>query len=74
MLAGQDVTITFSDAVVDNLAERGYQPEFGARELRRLIKTDIENLLARKLLAGDIAEGSKITVDYTAKDGVTITA
>ena len=65
MLRGQDITIAFSDALVDDLAKRGYQPEFGARELRRLIKTDIENLLARKLLAGDIHEGSSITVDLS---------
>lgn len=72
MLAGQDVTISFSDAVIDDLAKRGYQPEFGARELRRLIKTDIENLIARKLLAGDISEGSKVRVEYSAKEGITV--
>lgn len=72
MLAGQDVTISFSDAVIDDLAKRGYQPEFGARELRRLIKTDIENLIARKLLAGDIHEGSKVTVEYSAKEGIAV--
>lgn len=74
MLLGQGITITFSDALVDNLAERGYQPEFGARELRRLIKTDVENILARKLLAGDIHEGTTVTVDYSPKDGVTVTS
>lgn len=73
MLAGQDVTITFSDALIDDLARRGYQPEFGARELRRLIKTDIENLIARKLLAGDIHEGSQVSVDYNEKEGVRVT-
>ena len=49
-----------------------HQPEFGARELRRLIKTDIENLLARKLLAGELKEGDRVTVNYSANDGVTI--
>jgi ATP-dependent Clp protease ATP-binding subunit ClpC len=72
MLAGQDITITFSDALVEDLAARGYQPEYGARELRRLIKTDVENLLARKLLAGDLPGGSKIHLDFTQKDGITI--
>ena len=72
LLAEKGVSITFSDALVNDLAKRGYQPEFGARELRRLIKTDIENLLARKLLAGELKEGARVIVNYSAKDGVTI--
>ncbi len=72
LLAEKGVSITFSDALVDDLAKRGYQPEFGARELRRLIKTEIENLLARKLLAGELKEGARVIVNYSPKDGVTI--
>ena len=72
LLAEKGVSITFSDALVNDLAKRGYQPEFGARELRRLIKTDIENLLARKLLAGELKEGARVIVNYSANDGVTI--
>jgi len=72
LLAGQGVTISFSDNLVDDLTKRGYQPEFGARELRRLIKTDVENVLARKLLSGEVKEGSDVIVDYSAKSGVTI--
>lgn len=72
LLAGQGVTISFSDSLVNDLAKRGYQPEFGARELRRLIKTDVENVLARKLLSGEIKEGSNVLVDYAPKSGVTI--
>lgn len=67
VLAGQGVTVEFDKTVVDELAKEGYKPEFGARELRRLIKADIENLLARKLLAGDIVEGSIIDVSYDSK-------
>lgn len=72
VLAGQGVTVEFDSTVVDELAKQGYQPEFGARELRRLIKTDIENLLARKLLGGEIKEGSIIEVAYSDKDGYQI--
>ena len=72
VVAGQGITVEFDDSVVSELAENGYKPEFGARELRRLIKTDIENLLARKLLAGDLKEGSVINVHYDKKDGYTI--
>ena len=73
-LAGQNINATYSDSLVASLAERGYQPEFGARELRRLIKTDVENPLARQLLAGDVKEGSTVIFDYTPKAGVTITS
>ena len=72
VLAGQGVTVEFDSTVVDELAKQGYQPEFGARELRRLIKTDIGNLLARKLLGGEIKEGSIIEVTYSDKDGYQI--
>jgi ATP-dependent Clp protease ATP-binding subunit ClpC len=72
VLAGQGVIVEFDSTVVDELAKQGYQPEFGARELRRLIKTDIENLLARKLLGGEIKEGSIIEVAYSDKDGYQI--
>lgn len=72
LLSGQGVTITFGDALVDDLAKRGYQPEFGARELRRLIKTDVENVLARKLLSGDIHEGSSVVVEFSNTKGVTV--
>ena len=72
LLAGQGISITFSDSLVNDLAKRGYQPEFGARELRRLIKTDVENVLARKLLSGEIAKGSNVLVDYSDKNGVSI--
>lgn len=72
VVAGQGVTVEFDNTVVDELAKNGYKPEFGARELRRLIKTDIENLLARKLLAGEIKEGSVIDVSYDGKKGYQI--
>lgn len=72
ILRGQGVRIAFSDSLVEDLAKRGYQPEFGARELRRLIKTDVENALARKLLSGEIPEGSSVTVDYSNKEGIVI--
>lgn len=73
VLAGQDVTVTFDDSVVDELTEQGFQPEFGARELRRVIKRTIENELARKLLSGEIDSGQHVTVSFTKKDGVVVT-
>lgn len=68
-MKGQGIEVTFDDSVVENLARDGYKPEFGARELRRLIKTDIENLFARKLLGGQLEEGQVVNVAYDDKDG-----
>lgn len=69
LMKRQDIAITFDDVVVDELAREGYKPEFGARELRRLIKTNIENLLARKLLGGELVEGGSAQVTFSEKDG-----
>lgn len=61
---GQDIELTFSDNLVDRLAELGYRPEFGARELRRQIKNEIESSLAKEILSGKITQGSNVEVDY----------
>ena len=63
-LKAQNITPKWTEALIDYLADRGYSPQFGARELRRIIQQEVEGLLARKLLAGEIAEGSVVEVDY----------
>ncbi|MDB5164700.1 MAG: ATPase with chaperone, ATP-binding subunit [Candidatus Saccharibacteria bacterium] len=67
---GQGVELTFEQSIIDYLADVGYKPEYGARELRRQIKSEIENRLARQLLEGAISEGSQVTVTYDSKKGV----
>ncbi|MBV2356795.1 ATP-dependent Clp protease ATP-binding subunit, partial [Streptomyces sp. J2-1] len=67
MLEGQDVTARFTEAAIDWLAERGYQPEYGARPLRRTIQREVDNQLSRLLLNGTVREGSRVTVDV--RDG-----
>jgi ATP-dependent Clp protease ATP-binding subunit ClpC len=61
-LAGQDVTIEFDQDAVRWLAERGYQPEFGARPLRRTIQREVDNRLSGLLLAGELPAGAHVTV------------
>ncbi|AJP04582.1 ATPase AAA [Streptomyces cyaneogriseus subsp. noncyanogenus] len=63
LLHAQDVTVDFTDAAVDWLAEHGYQPEYGARPLRRTIQREVDNQLSRLLLDGQVAEGGRVTVD-----------
>ncbi|MGW4967836.1 ATP-dependent Clp protease ATP-binding subunit [Nonomuraea sp. NPDC004186] len=62
-LRGQGVTLEVTDAAKDWLAERGYQPEFGARPLRRTVQREVDNRLATMLLTGEIEEGGRVTVD-----------
>ncbi|MEH1167412.1 ATP-dependent Clp protease ATP-binding subunit [Micromonospora sp. CPCC 205539] len=66
-LHAQDIQVEFTTAGVDWLAEHGYQPEFGARPLRRVIQREVDNHLSRMLLESAISPGQKVTVD--ARDG-----
>ena len=49
-------------AAVDWLAERGYEPEFGARPLRRTIQREVDNRLSRLLLDGRLRSGQRVRV------------
>ncbi|MDA8205011.1 MAG: AAA family ATPase, partial [Thermaerobacter sp.] len=70
-LGERRIRLHVSPAGYDWLASRGYQPEFGARPLRRVIQRNLEDPLAVKLLAGDVPDGSTIEVDAQG-DGLTI--
>jgi ATP-dependent Clp protease ATP-binding subunit ClpC len=62
-LHAQDVTLGFTPAAVDWIAQHGYQPEFGARPMRRVIQRQVDNELSRRLLDGQISPGQQVTVD-----------
>ena len=64
-LASREVTIEVTDAAVDRLAEVGYEPEYGARPLRRVIQREIDDFIADLFVAGDLADGGAVTVDAT---------
>ncbi|MEH1102763.1 ATP-dependent Clp protease ATP-binding subunit [Micromonospora sp. CPCC 205561] len=66
-LHAQDIRIDFTAAGVDWIAEHGYQPEFGARPLRRVIQREVDNHLSRMLLESAVSPGQRVTVD--ARDG-----
>ncbi|KOG43075.1 ATP-dependent Clp protease ATP-binding subunit [Streptomyces resistomycificus] len=63
LLNAQGIAVDITDPAVDWLAERGYQPEYGARPLRRTIQREVDNQLSRLLLDDRIAEGGRVTVD-----------
>lgn len=61
-LANQDIELRITTAALDILAEEGYDPEYGARPLRRAIQTKVEDLLSDEIISGNIKAGDKITI------------
>ncbi|GAA1217517.1 ATP-dependent Clp protease ATP-binding subunit [Prauserella alba] len=66
----QDVEVDVSEDAVRWLAETGYQPEYGARPLRRTIQREVDNVLSRMLLGGEIAEGTTVRIDVASEGGL----
>ena len=62
-LADRRISLTVTDAGKDWLARAGFDPVYGARPLKRLVQTTIEDALARRVLAGEIVEGDSVTFD-----------
>ncbi len=67
-LADQELTIDVDEKALEVLAKDGYDPAFGARPVKRALQRDLENPIAKKIVAGEYPPGAKIVV--TAKDGV----
>ncbi|MBQ9475296.1 MAG: AAA family ATPase [Bacteroidales bacterium] len=62
-LEQDNVSLEFTQAFEDNMVEGGYDPEYGARPVKRLIQRELVNLLAREILEGKIHRDSAIVVD-----------
>ncbi|AVH24144.1 ATP-dependent Clp protease ATP-binding subunit [Nocardia cyriacigeorgica] len=63
LLHAQDIDLDVTEPAVDWLAEHGYQPEFGARPLRRTVQKEVDNKLSRLLLDGDLKPGDTVRLD-----------
>jgi ATP-dependent Clp protease ATP-binding subunit ClpB len=63
LVAQSGINLQFSDYVLDFLAENGYDPQFGARPLKRLIQKEIVNKLSKRILAADIDKVRPVLVD-----------
>ena len=70
MLSTQGFTLSVTDDAIATLAEAGYDPDFGARPVKRAIQRDVLNALSKQLLAGTVSKDNAITVD--SKDGVIV--
>ncbi|WP_420820173.1 AAA family ATPase [Pseudomonas citronellolis] len=67
--AAQDITLTVDESLVDHLVDVGYQPEFGARELKRQIRQEVETRLAREILGDKVVSGDSIALGYDKEAG-----
>ncbi|MBK4347143.1 ATP-dependent Clp protease ATP-binding subunit [Lacisediminihabitans changchengi] len=62
-LAAHDISVDVTDAALDWIADNGYEPEYGARPLRRLIQREIDDRIADLLVTEELADGGHVTVD-----------
>jgi len=69
-LADSGIDLRFTGYALDFLAEHGFDPQYGARPLKRLIQKEVVNPLSRRILAGDIDRGQPVTVDVF--DGIVV--
>ncbi|MEG2577601.1 MAG: AAA family ATPase, partial [Glutamicibacter sp.] len=65
-LVDQELKLEVSDAAVQWLANEGYDPEFGARPLRRLVQRKVQDAIADLLISDSLAAGDTVSVDYAA--------
>ena len=62
-LEEQDITLSLTEAAMNKIADEGYDPEYGARPLRRAIQKHIEDRLSEELLKGNVLTGQKVIID-----------
>ncbi len=67
-LAERHIDLALTPAAKDALVKEGYDPEYGARPLRRTVQRQVESPVSKRILAGEFEEGDLITVDVAAGD------
>jgi len=73
-LVRRDLSIEVTDRAKDYLAEVGWDPQYGARPLKRAIQKNLEDGLAKRVLAGEFPSGTRIVVDRLAGEGLSFTS
>jgi ATP-dependent Clp protease ATP-binding subunit ClpB len=71
-LADRQLSLKLTEAARRHVAAEGFDPVYGARPLRRHLQREVESRIGRALLAGDVADGSTVIVDYTDDAGLTV--
>ena len=65
-MAEKHLGLELTDTACDYIAETAYDPVYGARPLKRFIQRQLETKVARTLIAGEVAEGTRVVVDLVA--------
>ncbi|WP_392505878.1 ATP-dependent chaperone ClpB [Rickettsia sp. 2024-CO-Wats] len=68
ILLAQNIILELDESALNYLAEKGYDPSFGARPLKRLIQREIQNNLAKMILAGEISSGKTVKINAKNKE------
>ena len=63
-LEDKQLSVQLTDAAKQYVIDNGYDPVYGARPLKRFLQRNVETLLGRTIIAGDLSEGTKLVVDY----------
>jgi ATP-dependent Clp protease ATP-binding subunit ClpB len=70
-LAERKITLGLDDAARQWIADKGYDPAYGARPLKRVIQKEVQDRLAGKILAGEVKDGDTVRITVSG-DGLTI--
>ena len=70
LLLKRNIMMTATQDALDYLTNKGYDPSFGARPLKRVIQQEVLNKLSREILAGTVNDGDRITLDYFEETGL----
>ncbi|MBY5161200.1 ATP-dependent chaperone ClpB [Salsipaludibacter albus] len=73
-LAARELSLRVTESAKARLADLGYDPVYGARPLKRVIRSEVEDRLARLILAGEVPDGSTVTVDVDPGDDLVVSA
>ncbi len=69
-LEDKHISLSLSEAALEHLAKEGYNPQYGARPLKRLIQTKILTPIANLMVSRGISEGGKVVIDFDEKGGI----
>ncbi len=70
MLEKRGIFMTATQDAIDYLTKKGYDPSFGARPLKRVLQQEVLNKLSKEILAGNVNDGDRITLDYFEETGL----
>ena len=70
MLAKKGIILTATEDAINYLMNKGYDPSFGARPLKRVLQQEVLNKLSKEILAGNVNDGDRITLDYFEESGL----